>query len=187
VTKINLDLDKARLAVADGVVIVCATCTHYWEAKDANNPQCKHAQACGGPFIGRFYPHYEGPFPASAHGSFCFICGNDQVRGRLVRRDRPMEQGVGVCCNCAPSIPAIAASKLQKQSERAIGNPSGPRNTEEYKARIQALRDQFNPYIGLLFRDMSGNLLELRELIPAKPKTLSALLSETPNGTGGAT
>lgn len=63
---------KIALAVQNGLSVVCATCEHYWFAKDKQAPWC--GKDCGGPVRGLAFPWYKGPIANMA--AQCFVCGD---------------------------------------------------------------------------------------------------------------
>lgn len=81
-----------RLELAEGTSFFCATCDHYWEAKERGLPQCTAPGPCGSPMAADNFSHYVGPI--SLKQSICFVCGGKP--DRLVNvRDR--ETPLGVC------------------------------------------------------------------------------------------
>lgn len=82
-----MDVDRIRVAVANGVSAVCATCRWYWEgrARGLPEPKCAVGRSCGSPFAGLTFPEYAGPMNDFAR--FCFVCGADASYGVRVREE----------------------------------------------------------------------------------------------------
>jgi len=71
--------ETARLALAHGFPITCATCDHLKAAWDENADDCGHMLTCGGPIFNRSYPNYFGPVKAEDYGKLCLRCGSRDV------------------------------------------------------------------------------------------------------------
>lgn len=85
---------KVALAVQDGVSIVCATCKHYWAARDRGVPgnTCLSQENCGGPLSGDIFHSYDGPL--TDFSRWCFVCGSEAKFGIQVRSHPRI---IGVC------------------------------------------------------------------------------------------
>jgi len=59
-----------QVIVQERVSPVCATCVHFWTARDQKAPNC--GQDCGGPIAGNDFPMYSGPM--TQFDRFCFAC-----------------------------------------------------------------------------------------------------------------
>jgi hypothetical protein len=67
-----VDSKRIYLAVANGLNVACATCTHYWNAVDRQLENC--GQKCGGPMSGGTFEKYNGPI--TDFSVICFVCGD---------------------------------------------------------------------------------------------------------------
>jgi hypothetical protein len=87
-----MPLDPARVVAAmrQGYGAVCATCEHFWQARDAKQNDC--GKPCGGPIGGSDFPHYKGPLPDLL--TWCFACAEASDYG--IRMDGSTRL-VGVC------------------------------------------------------------------------------------------
>jgi hypothetical protein len=68
----SIDKNRVHLALANGVSIVCGTCTHFWVAADKQLNNC--GQKCGGPMSGGTFEKYSGPI--TDFSAICFVCGS---------------------------------------------------------------------------------------------------------------
>lgn len=71
----GLNAAKIGLAVQQGLNVICATCEHYWDAKDRGAELC--GKSCGGPVAGKAFPAYKGPIRDMS--AQCFVCGEGTV------------------------------------------------------------------------------------------------------------
>lgn len=85
--------ETARIALAHGFPITCATCEHLKNAWERNNDDCGRTLTCGGPIFNRSYPNYLGPVKAEDYDKICLRCGSAQVAYRVYGGVRPF----GLC------------------------------------------------------------------------------------------
>jgi hypothetical protein len=125
-----LDPNKVMGAVQKGLSIVCATCRHYWRAKDAGLDGC--GKTCAGPISGDNFPLYDGELPDLLR--FCFVCGRDSEHALQIGQ-KPKK--VGVCAvhlnfltellpkDAAPQLGPVYASKGTEmlRVERIVRKP----------------------------------------------------------------
>ena len=92
----TFNIDKMKLAVADGLSPVCASCRHYWRARDEGlpEPQCASPSPCGSPIAGLSFPHYDGPMK-NALAMWCFMCGGPADLVLIV--EGAWERSIGIC------------------------------------------------------------------------------------------
>ena len=83
---------KIEKVVAAGTSIVCATCRHFWEARDKSRPNC--GEKCGGPIAGKDFPQYKGPLNGDRLRDWCFVCGQDSGYGLKIPESSRI---IGVC------------------------------------------------------------------------------------------
>lgn len=73
-----MDLNPAKIgnAVSKGLSIVCATCKHYWKARDTGVPgdKCLSKKPCSSPLGGGDFREYDGPITDLTR--WCFVCGD---------------------------------------------------------------------------------------------------------------
>jgi hypothetical protein len=74
-------LVRVAQAVAEGVSPICATCKHFWQARDQRREHCAHHRTCGGPIKGRMFPQYAGPMDEFRRVATCFMTGKDAAFG----------------------------------------------------------------------------------------------------------
>jgi len=67
-----MNFANVKAEMAKGVSFVCASCTHYWRAKDRGANSC--GQKCAGPLRKQAFPMYEGPLKGNLVNC-CFVCG----------------------------------------------------------------------------------------------------------------
>ena len=62
-----------------GYAFPCACCFKLHRAIGRGLEFCEHAkdEACGGPFLGKAFPLYEGPLTRQMIASRCFRCGKE--------------------------------------------------------------------------------------------------------------
>lgn len=91
-----MEAAKIALAVQDGMSIVCATCEHYWQAREKGVPgsTCLSQENCGGPLSGDVFHSYQGPL--TDFSRWCFVCGSDAKFGVQVRAHSRV---IGVCAD----------------------------------------------------------------------------------------
>ncbi len=79
-----LDPLRIALAVQDGLSVVCATCTKYWDARDRGVPdnRCLAVDGCGSPIAGDVFHEYSGPM--TQFDRFCFVCGKEATHALRV-------------------------------------------------------------------------------------------------------
>jgi len=71
--------ETARLALAHGFPITCATCEHLKNAWDESADSCGRMLTCGGPIFNRSYPDYFGPIKPEHYDKLCLRCGHPNV------------------------------------------------------------------------------------------------------------
>jgi len=71
--------ETARLALAHGFPITCATCEHLKNAWERSDDDCGRNLTCGGPIFNRAYPNYLGPIKAEHYDKLCLRCGSSDV------------------------------------------------------------------------------------------------------------
>jgi hypothetical protein len=94
---VYVDPKKVRAEVeGKGTSVVCATCTHYWKARDRGIPgtSCLGVPGCGSPMAGDVFHDYDGPLPETHLESHCFICNHPSDYALLVVGKKRM---IGVC------------------------------------------------------------------------------------------
>lgn len=57
-----------------GFAFPCSFCTRMFVPEGKNAPRCT-MQTCGGPFVGKSFPDYQGPLTRSTIATHCFRCG----------------------------------------------------------------------------------------------------------------
>lgn len=79
--KVDLVL-RITEAVSSGVSPICATCDHYWEARDRQRGSaCGPHGSCGGPISGRLFPKYKGLMAREILARVCFMTGDGSDYG----------------------------------------------------------------------------------------------------------
>lgn len=63
---------QIAIAASEGFSIVCASCRHLHRGRARKRDGCNKPQ-CGGPFVGRDFPDYDGPITDFTR--WCFVCG----------------------------------------------------------------------------------------------------------------
>lgn len=118
----TFDIDKMKVAVADGVSPVCASCLHYWRARYEGLPNhsCVSPGPCGSPIAGYGFPHYDGPMKG-ALDRWCFMCGSPSDLVVVVEGE--LEKPVGICLMhalVARDLEAVAVSPDKPVSHRKV-------------------------------------------------------------------
>lgn len=90
-----ITVDMMRAAAASGLSVVCASCTQYWNAREqgVTGDVCAAAEPCGGPLLGRDFPHYRGIMGDAEFAQYCFACGARAVK----TLQTPGQRVLGVC------------------------------------------------------------------------------------------
>ena len=93
---VSFDPDRIRVAVANGVSPVCATCKHYWQGRAQGLPgsQCTAKSMCASPLANDTYSCYDGPIRDGHFAQWCFRCGADSDYAIRVNSRRRV---IGVC------------------------------------------------------------------------------------------
>ena len=87
--------DLVMREVALGTSFVCASCVHFWTAKDRKLEGCMAVHQgikCAGPLKGMGFPNYKGVMEGFLNQA-CFVCGNSPDALVLT----PDQRSVGVC------------------------------------------------------------------------------------------
>lgn len=93
----GMDPVKVRYHVEGlGVSPVCATCRHYWKARDKGVPgtACIGPERCGSPMAGDIFYGYDGPFSREHLAAHCFVCNHPADHGLAVEGKKGV---IGVC------------------------------------------------------------------------------------------
>ena len=76
-----LRLDPVALRIeieGKGASVVCATCHHYWDAREKGVPGtgCTSRSGCGSPMAGDTFYDYDGPLTREHLAEHCFVCNH---------------------------------------------------------------------------------------------------------------
>lgn len=74
-----MDPVSVAAAVSEGYSPICATCEHFWNARDRGLSIC--GMRCGGPLGGLDFPEYKGPMTAERMAQWCFMCAREASYG----------------------------------------------------------------------------------------------------------
>ena len=83
---------KPEWLMSMGFAFPCSFCTRMFLPPGRKVPMCS-MKSCGGPFVGRSFPDYQGPLTRTTIATKCFRCGDD-AHEAIVAKD---EGYVGVC------------------------------------------------------------------------------------------
>jgi len=75
-----------------GYAFPCAFCSHMGPSDRYEYPSCS-MENCGGPFVGRSFPCYQGVLTRTTLATHCFRCG-EPAEEAIVTNDKGY---VGVC------------------------------------------------------------------------------------------
>ncbi len=75
--EIKVTLKDIEKAIVDGLPLTCATCVFFYTAKANNSPTC--GQDCGGPFLKKSFPCYQGQIPRDKFDKMCLMCGDSRL------------------------------------------------------------------------------------------------------------
>ncbi len=106
----TLNATKVREAVMAGYSPVCATCKHFWVARDLNEVDCGKKD-CGGPIAGKDFPEYDGPI--TQLDKFCFACTRES---EYAVRSAQAKRLVGVCCEHLKLLDRLVPKEVRGQS-----------------------------------------------------------------------
>jgi len=110
-------LRRSQAAVASGVSLVCATCTHYWAgvAEDVESGRCSAPGPCAGPFGGGSFELYDGPITDFAR--WCLRCGSESVGAVRVAGT---ERSFGLCAAHLKESPLLSPVSPTVQPRRVL-------------------------------------------------------------------
>lgn len=100
----------ARVALAHGFPITCATCEHLKDAWDKNEDDCGRTITCGGPIFNRSYPDYFGPLALDEYDKLCLKCGSANIEYRVFGGIRQF----GLCATHKSIFDKVAGPGVQQ-------------------------------------------------------------------------
>lgn len=121
--------------IHSGTSPVCASCKHFWVAKDAGLESC--GQDCGGPIAGKDFPKYDGPM--TSLDKFCFACISE---ADYVVRSVGASRLVGICRRHLPLLDRLRTTAadvtVEVMSPKGIVAPVGGRYTPKSLGEVIA-------------------------------------------------
>ena len=113
---------KVAEEVRSGLSPICATCEHFWTAKDKEAPDCGHGATCGGPIKGRMFPDYKGQLPREHMARICFMSGDKATHGVKVVGVPGM---VGITRRLIPTLAQLLAKRGDPSHKVILVNGKG--------------------------------------------------------------